>query len=138
MSHILNEKTGGKIHDKEKRFFMYQWIDKLEYWLLQLPKPDITIFLHMPYEYATELRKNRNSIDIVRKGCSKGTGIKIIKEHYQLEKMAGIGDSYNDLPMLKVVDTAFTFKTSPQEIQKQVHYCVNDIAEAIALLEVEK
>lgn len=82
--------------------------------------------------------QNRNSIDIVRKGCSKGTGIKIIKDHYQLEKMAGIGDSYNDLPMLKVVDTAFTFKTSPQEIQKQVHYCVNDIAEAIALLEVEK
>lgn len=30
---------------------------------MQLPKPDITIFLHMPYEYATELRKNRNSID---------------------------------------------------------------------------
>ena len=82
--------------------------------------------------------QNRNSVDIVRKGCSKGTGIKIIKDHYQLEKMAGIGDSYNDLPMLKVVDTAFTFKTSPQEIQKQVHYCVNDIAEAIALLEVEK
>ncbi len=52
--------------------------------------------------------------------------------------MAGIGDSYNDLPMLKVVDTAFTFKISPQEIQKQVHYCVNDIAEATALLEVEK
>ena len=40
--------------------------------------------------------------------------------------------------MLKVVDTAFTFKTSPQEIQKQVNYCVNYIAEAIALLEVEK
>ena len=82
--------------------------------------------------------QNRNSIDIVRKGCSKGTGIKIIKDYYHLEKVAGIGNSYNDLPMLKVVDTAFTFKTSPQEIQKQVHYCVNDIAEAIALLEVEK
>ena len=82
--------------------------------------------------------QNRNSIDIVRKGCSKGTGIKVIKDYFHLEKEAGIGDSYNDLPMLKVVDTAFTFKTSPQEIQKQVHYCVNDIAEAIALLEVEK
>ena len=77
--------------------------------------------------------QNRNSVDIVRKGCSK-----IIKDHYRLEKIAGIGDSYNDLPMLNVVDTAFTFKTSPQEIKKQVHYCVNDIAEAIALLEVEK
>lgn len=80
--------------------------------------------------------QNKNSIDIVKKGCSKGTGIKMIKEYFQLESISGIGDSYNDLPMLKEVDTSFTFKTSPQEIQKQVDYCVNDIAQAISLLEV--
>lgn len=34
---------GSKIKDKDERFLMYQWIDKLEYWLLQLPKPDQTI-----------------------------------------------------------------------------------------------
>ena len=54
---------GSKIKDKDERFVMYQWIDKLEYWLLQLPKPDMTIFLHVPYEYTLELRKNRTSID---------------------------------------------------------------------------
>lgn len=54
---------GCKIADKDERFYMYQWIDKLEYWLLELPKPDKTIFLHMPYEYATELKKNRVSLD---------------------------------------------------------------------------
>lgn len=54
---------GCKIADKDERFYMYQWIDKLEYWLLELPKPDKTIFLHMPYEYATELKKNRASLD---------------------------------------------------------------------------
>lgn len=54
---------GGKIHDKEERFHMYQWIDKLEFWLLQLPKPDKTIFLHMPYEYAVMLKKNRLNLD---------------------------------------------------------------------------
>lgn len=54
---------GGKIRNKEDRFYMYQWIDKLEFWLLQLPKPDKTIFLHMPYEYALELKKNRHSLD---------------------------------------------------------------------------
>ena len=54
---------GSKIHDKDERFVMYQWIDKLEYWLLGLPKPDMTIFLHVPYEYTLELRKNRTSID---------------------------------------------------------------------------
>lgn len=54
---------GSKIHDKDERFNMYQWIDKLEYWLLELPKPDITIFLHMPYSYSLELKKNRISLD---------------------------------------------------------------------------
>lgn len=54
---------GGKIDDKEERFHMYQWIDKLEYWLLKLPKADQTIFLHMPYEYSTKLIKLRNTLD---------------------------------------------------------------------------
>ena len=42
---------GSKIKDKDKRFEMYQWIDKLEYWLLRMPKPDKTIFLKVPYDY---------------------------------------------------------------------------------------
>lgn len=54
---------GSKIRNKDDRFNMYQWIDKLEYWLLKLPKPDRTIFLHMPYEYSCELKKNRESLD---------------------------------------------------------------------------
>ncbi len=54
---------GSKIYDKDERFNMYQWIDKLEYWLLRLPKPDITIFLHMPFEKSAELKKNREHLD---------------------------------------------------------------------------
>ena len=54
---------GSKIHDSEERFLMYEWIDKLEYWLLGLPKPDTTFFLHVPYEIAVELKKNRKSLD---------------------------------------------------------------------------
>jgi len=48
---------GSKIKEKDDRFNMYQWIDKLEYWLLKLPKPDKTIYLHLPYEYKENLRK---------------------------------------------------------------------------------
>ena len=54
---------GSKIKDKDERFNMYQWIDKLEYWLLKLPKPDMTIFLHMPFEYSNKLKENREYID---------------------------------------------------------------------------
>ena len=54
---------GCKIQDKDERFYMYQWIDKLEYWLLELPKPDKTIFLHVPYDFTKELEKNREHLD---------------------------------------------------------------------------
>lgn len=49
----------GKIHDKQQRMEMYGWLDMLEYKLLELPKPDIAIFLHMPYEQACILKQNR-------------------------------------------------------------------------------
>ena len=54
---------GSKNTDKDERFNMYQWIDKLEYWLLGLPKPDKTVFLHVPAEKTLELLKNRKLID---------------------------------------------------------------------------
>lgn len=50
---------GGKISNSNERMTMYKWLEKLEYELLGLPRPDITIFLYMPYIYALELKKNR-------------------------------------------------------------------------------
>lgn len=52
---------GCNIVDKEERFNMFQWIDKLEYWLLELPKPDKTIFLYVPIEYTDKLKRLRQS-----------------------------------------------------------------------------
>lgn len=53
----------GKIKDKEERLEMFKWLEKLEYDLLELPRPDIKIFLHMPYEYSKKLQKNRSELD---------------------------------------------------------------------------
>ncbi len=59
---ILNRYTssnmahqGSRYSDSEERFYMYQWIDKLEYWLLKLPKPDCTILLKVPAKYLSQL-----------------------------------------------------------------------------------
>lgn len=51
---------GGKIHDKEKRVEMYKWIEKLEIDLLELPIPDIKIFLHVPFDVSVKLKQNRS------------------------------------------------------------------------------
>ncbi len=54
---------GAKIEDPDERFNLFKWIDKLEYWLLELPKADLTIFLHVPYSITKELQKNRIDLD---------------------------------------------------------------------------
>ena len=50
---------GGKIKEKQERYKMYEWLNKLEFDLLELPEADIKVFLHMPYEVSCELNKNR-------------------------------------------------------------------------------
>ena len=54
---------GSKIMDIKKRYEMYNFLSSLEYDLLKLPRPDITIFLYMPYEQACILKKNRTELD---------------------------------------------------------------------------
>lgn len=61
---------GSKIENDDDRFYMYQWIDRLEYWLLKIPKPDITIYLHVPTEITIELFKSRNKLDDNEKDTS--------------------------------------------------------------------
>lgn len=51
---------GSKISDKNARQELYTWIEKLEFEFLELPVPDIRVYLHMPYEGATILKQNRN------------------------------------------------------------------------------
>lgn len=53
---------GGKIEDTNERMNMYAWLDVLEFKLLELPKPDIAIFLHMPYEFSKKLKENRTEV----------------------------------------------------------------------------
>lgn len=50
---------GGKIKEKNSRYEMYKWLEKLEFELLELPKADIRVFLHMPYDVSLKLKKNR-------------------------------------------------------------------------------
>ena len=51
---------GGKICDKKERQQMYEWLDNLEFNLLELPRPDIGVFLHMPFEFSLSLKKGRS------------------------------------------------------------------------------
>ena len=51
---------GGKIKDSNERHNLYNWLETLEFELLELPHADIKVFLHMPHEQAVLLSQNSN------------------------------------------------------------------------------
>ncbi len=48
---------GGKITDHNKRINFYKWLTDLEFNTFSIPKPDLTIILHLPVELSLELIK---------------------------------------------------------------------------------
>ena len=56
---------GGKLFDKEDRLKLYEYLENLEYSFLELPKPDLTIFLYMPYKRIAELKKGREDVNLI-------------------------------------------------------------------------
>ena len=53
---------GGKLFDKEDRLKLYEDLENLEYGFLELPRPDLTIFLYVPYKKVAELRSGRREL----------------------------------------------------------------------------
>ncbi len=78
--------------------------------------------------------RNRNCVDIVAKGVSKASGLTDLKRICKVERTAGIGDSTNDLPLLRQADVSFTFPSSEDEVKAGADYIVGSIEEAIGIL----
>lgn len=78
---------GSKIDSEQGRIDWFNWVDSLEFGLLGLPKADLCIFLHMPYEYALELKKNRTSLD--QHEVSQEHLVKSERAYLEMQKIYG-------------------------------------------------
>jgi HAD superfamily hydrolase (TIGR01484 family) len=79
--------------------------------------------------------QNLVNVDIVAAGCSKGTGALKARELFSIGHMGGIGDSYNDLPLIEAADVGFTFPTSPEPLRNAADHTVLSVSQAIETLE---
>ncbi|MCR5826349.1 MAG: Cof-type HAD-IIB family hydrolase [Oscillospiraceae bacterium] len=79
--------------------------------------------------------QNVVEVDIAPKGCSKGEGVKRLREWMRETwgdvTLYGIGDSNNDLPLLAEADVSYTFPYAPQALQDRAHKVVPTIVEAL-------
>lgn len=75
-------------------------------------------------------------IDVCATGCSKGHALLQVASYYHINKdaLCGIGDNFNDLPLLDQATTSFTFDYAPKDIQKRADHVVPQLASCIDLL----
>ena len=86
------------------------------------------------YQNKVAVFQNNQYVDIVAVNCSKGNAVRYIKETFNIDMMAGIGDSYNDITLLEACDYCFTFYNSPDVLKKAAHHIVGSVNEALKYL----
>lgn len=77
--------------------------------------------------------QNGPHIDIAAVGCSKGEGIRFIQDYFKIDTkyICGIGDNFNDLPLLTAVKNSYTFDYAPQLVQESAKYVVPHLSDCI-------
>ncbi len=75
--------------------------------------------------------QNKNFLDRVKKGNSKGNGIEELKKILKADIVAGRGDSYNDIPLLEEASPSYTFLTSPKSVQDKATAVVSSLGDAL-------
>ncbi len=95
----------------------------------------ITAFVNETYGNDVIAYQNMDNIDITAKGCSKGNGIKFVKQYFSVSQTYGIGDSLNDIPLMEGADVGFTFPWTDIELQKKADHIVDSVVDAIKIAE---
>lgn len=113
---------GGKIRDVVDRKKMYEWIANLEFNSLGLPHSDVRLFLHMPTDYATFLRKGReekldeNERDREHLYNAEQAYLELAKS-YDFDSIDCIRDDSEEVPTFENIKT-------PDEISEEVYSTV--------------
>ncbi|MCR8967722.1 Cof-type HAD-IIB family hydrolase [Streptococcus zalophi] len=80
------------------------------------------------------------SIDVVRSGISKATGIDLLCTYFHIsaEEIVAFGDNLNDLEMLKAVGKAYATKNAVEDIKKIALEVIPSSDEQGVLFKIEK
>lgn len=108
---------GGKEEDSQKRNKIIEFVHNLEYNLLGLPKPDLVIFLYMPYQVSTKLRTKRKE---------KADGHERNQRHLKNaeETYLQLADSYNWKKINCAPDGTINSLRTPENIHEEVYQCI--------------
>lgn len=110
---------GGKLKTKKEREQMWFWLYKLEYEMLGVPPPDITIILYTPVDVALELRKKRESQTNTSSDGHESNLDHLRRAEESYLQMA----EFFDWPLIKCVDKSGKMR-SREDIHEEIYNTV--------------
>ena len=98
---------GGKLRSDSERLAFANKIMQIEYDLLELPRPDVTIYLHIPYEVSMERARKRAAqrketpdavevnLEYVKNSYLAG---QLFSIHLKWEEVSGVANPHGEAP----------------------------------------
>ena len=124
---ILNELTGVDVPVVILDSFnqLKSSIYKITYYMAEGVKADIVEYLNEKLDDKLELVvSGYKFIDIMNKGISKGSAIKILQEKFQINQKNTMvfGDYYNDVAMFKAAHYSYAMENAPEDVKKHANF----------------
>ncbi len=93
------------------------------------PGGDPEALLRYIGDYCTVIHREGDLLEFVAKGCSKETGIRLVMDRtgIPLARCYAIGDSANDLGMLRMVPHSVAMGHAPREVRAAVEYVTDTL-----------
>lgn len=129
--------TFGEPGELKKKISSFDDLRGADVYGLSMAAPDVesaarvTDEINALYGDAVTAFHNVTHVDVAPRGCSKGNGADIVRRAFSIREMYGIGDSYNDLPLLRAVDHPYTFPHAPRKVQEVSEGIVRGVSELL-------
>lgn len=88
----------------------YSWLDRIRQALAALPAVGCTL-------YADNYQEDNYYLEIFRADAGKGQGVRRLAQRLGVRRIVAFGDNRNDIPLLRLADTACVVENAAPDIQ---------------------
>lgn len=113
---------GGKTRDTKRRNDFLKWLDKMEYEVFGIPRPDVTFYLSLPIKFVLELLEKRGSSKMKREYLKRGKDVHEADENFLINSRKSALKLEKEVPNFIKIECAKGNKILPREVIHETIY----------------
>ncbi len=97
---------GGKTRDTKRRNDFLKWLDKMEYEVFGIPRPDLTLYLSLPIKIVLELLDKRGSSQMKREYLKRAKDVHEMNEEFLINSRKSALKLVKEIPNFIKIECA--------------------------------